>query len=288
MTTPKTFPFNLSDLRYFIIRRKDGLTIKYNIIDPAVVVGGGASSSITTMTKATGSYAHYGLAKWCQHQPAENPLFSTERLDLYIADCTGFRNHYKEFSFSLDCGDILTSYQIHGGAPTEMFVGDKDLSELLAPYVMNESVVGDPRILQIDWDDRKAPKLMASFWPALVEQLEGTALIACQGGHGRSGTGAVCMMMVMNPEYSPADAIIHLRAIHCARAIESKEQHEYIGRVGEYLGRVNDIARIGGVNSFKEEFMKLTHASAAPYQEQLSSDIAAKKVSALDAGVAFD
>lgn len=284
----KTFPFNLSDLRYFIIRRKDGLTIKYNIVDPAIIVNGAG----TALAKAGSVTTHYGggysIAKWCHHNPAEHPLFSTEKLDLYIADCQGFKAHYREFTYALDCGDVLTMYQVNSGLNTVMFEGDKVLAKKLDRYVMREKLVGEPRILQIDWDDRKAPKLMADFWPAIVKEMEGTALIACQGGHGRSGTGAVCMMMVMNPEYSPADAIIHLRAMHCARAIESKEQHEYIGRVGEALGRVNDIERIGKVNSFKEEFLKLTCPSAAPYQEQLEADIKANKTSAVDKGAEFD
>ena len=76
-------------------------------------------------------------------------------------------------------------------------------------------------------------------------------------------------MMVMNPEYSPADAIIHLRAIHCPRAIESGVQHEYIGAFGAFLGRENDIDRVKGVVDFKAEFMKIKHKSAQPYQDRL-------------------
>lgn len=289
--TTKTFPFSLSDLRYFIVRRKDGLTIKYNIIDPAVKVGeaGGplivANGARTTFNGAVS----YGLAKWCKHEPAKLPLFETDGISLYIADCMGFRGHYREFQFALDCGDILTTYQVNSGKNPELFTGDTELATALSPYIDVGKFVKEPRILQIDWDDRKAPKLVPEFWPAIVEQLSGNVVIACQGGHGRSGTGAVCMMMVMNPEYSPADAIIHLRAIHCARAIESKEQHEYIGRVGECLGRKNDIERIGKVNSFKEAFLALTHKSARSYQERLVADLATGKVEKEDnVEVGFD
>lgn len=289
-TANKTFPFSLADLRYFIVRRKDGLTIKYNIVDPAIKVGDATGIvKVPGITTGANSYTNvYSLTKWCKHVPADEPLFETDRVALYIADCMGFRAHYREFTFALDCGDILTDWQVRNGGTPELFAGDKTLSNLLAPYVDQGKLIGEPRVLQIDWDDRKAPKLVPEFWPQIVDQLDGTVVIACQGGHGRSGTGAVCMMMVMNPEYTPADAIIHLRAIHCARAIESKEQHEYIGRVGEYLGRVNDIERIGAVNSFKEEFLALTHKSAKPYQDRLKIDLATGKVEAEDKGAEFD
>lgn len=264
------FPFNIDDLAYFIIRRKDGLTIRYNITK--------SGSNITSLVKANTDSASAGFVKksfseWCHHNPADEPLFSGKNADVYIADCVGFRQHYKEFDTAIDCGAVLTYYQINAGNP-KIFEGDKELISGLDKYVIGD-ITNEAKILKIDWDDRRAPKLKAEFWPELVDRLSGTVVIACQGGHGRSGTSAVCMMMVMNPEYTPADAIIHLRAVHCARAIESKEQHEYIGMVGEYLGRTNDIARIGKVNSFKDEFFAMTHPSAKPYQDRLKKLIEA-------------
>jgi len=280
----KTFPFNFEDLKYFVIRRKDGLTVKYNIVEPEtrLVVGNNVQRPLG-FGNVGGTVQHVckSLSTWCHHNPADKPLFITEPLDLYIADCIGFRNHYKEYTYAIDCGDILTEWQVRGSNP-ELLAGDRTLTKKLAQHVLGKGNALDTKILQIDWDDRKAPNLAPAFWPALVASMKGTSLIACQGGHGRSGTGAVCMMMVMNPEYSPADAIIHLRAVHCARAIESKEQHEYIGRVGEFLGRKNDIDRIGQVNSFKDAFFALKHKSAKPYQARLREEIEAGKAEKVD------
>lgn len=274
------FPFNISDLAYFIIRRKDGLTIRYNIIR-------NDTSLITSLVKAneTSTYANNGYVKksfseWCKHNPAEEPLYSGKYMDLYIADAPGFRGDYKEFDIAIDCGNILSAYQVNANKP-KIFEGEDSLKDGMDEYVIPYSV-NDPKILRIDWDDRRAPRLKPEFWPELVSRLTGTTLIACQGGHGRSGTGAVCMMMVMNKDYTPADAIVHLRAVHCARAIESKEQHEYIGKVGEYLGRVNDIERIGQINSFKDEFFKMTYPSAKPYQDRLKKQIEEGKIESED------
>lgn len=273
------FPFNIDDLAYFVIRRKDGLTIRYNIVK---------GSNITSLVKAntdsatpiSNGYIKKSYSEWCHHNPAEEPLFSGENIDLYIADSSGFRQHYKEFDIAIDCGSILNAYQIYGSKPN-LFEGDKDLKEGMDEYVIPYATL-EPKVLKIDWDDRRAPRLKPEFWTELVSRLSGTAVIACQGGHGRSGTGAVCMMMVLNPEYTPADAIIHLRAVHCARAIESKEQHDYIGMVGEYLGRENDTARIGQVNSFKDAFFALTYKSAKPYQDRLKKLIDDGKTEPID------
>lgn len=282
----KKFPFELKDLKYFIVKRRDGLTIKYNLIDPKTnSIPGNVSTALvkqpgTAGYTATSTYTK-GLSAWCHHNPADLPLFTTEPLDIYIADAQGFRNHYKEFGYAVDCGDILMAWQVR--KDDDLLAGDRKMVQELSKYYSGGNPGIDPRVLRIDWADRKAPLLKPEFWPALVASMEGTAVIACQGGHGRSGTGAVCMMMVMNPEYSPADAIIHLRAIHCARAIESKEQHEYIGMVGQFLGRPNDIARIGDINSFKDAFLGLKLKSAKPYQDRLREDLAKGSVVKADA-----
>lgn len=275
-TAPKTFPFDLKDLKYFIVKRKDGLTIKYNLIDPKLrpIMAGGATSLVkpgVTTGFTSQSYGR-GISGWCHHNPADLPLFTTELLDIYIADAQGFRAHYKEYDYAIDCGDILSAWQIK--KEDDLLAGDRKMVQTLSQYAVGGKGSLDPRVLRVDWADRRAPGLKPEFWPALVASMTGTTVIACQGGHGRSGTGAVCMMMVMNPEYSPADAIIHLRAVHCARAIESKEQHEYIGAVGSFLGRSNDIARIGEINSFKDAFFKLKLKSAKPYQDRLREDMA--------------
>ena len=268
-STSQVFPYELGDLAYFTVRRKDGLIVKYNIVNPGdkkITLPGVSSTAAKVVTQTYPKQETVSFGRWCNHNPADEPLFYKDGVDLYIADVLGFKNHYKEFDTAIDCGSILSSSQVYVLAD-RLLEGDKKLIEALKPFVMRPEL--DPSILVIDWEDRKAPMLKPSFWPALVKKMKGTTLIACQGGHGRSGTGAVCMMMVMNPEYSPADAIIHLRAVHCARAIESKEQHQYIGMVGEFLGRPNDIARIPEIKDFKAEFMKFTFKSSKEYQDRL-------------------
>ena len=261
------FPFALEDLQYWVIKRKDGMVVKYRVVGPTEKSG---NHSITGPYRPpTKAPSLPSLGAWCHHNPATDPVWVGNGVDLYIADASGCRGFKDEFNFLLDCGDILPLSYVRGSADAKLD-GDPELIKLLNKWSIPDKAT--PRCIKIDWDDRAAPPLKFEFWPALSKKLEnvgGTVLTACQGGHGRSGTSLVCLMMVMNPEYSPADAIIHLRAIHCPRAIESGVQHEYIGAFGAFLGRENDIDRVKGVVDFKAEFMKIKHKSAQPYQDRL-------------------
>lgn len=259
------FPFGLEDLQYWVVKRKDGMIVKYRVVGPNDDPKTVSSYPVTPPYVSTPS-----LSGWCQHKPADEPVWVGDGLDLYIADAPGCRGYKDEFDFVLDCGDILPLSYIRNTSQS-ILDGDEELVKLLSKY--GTDLKHQPRVVQVDWEDRAAPPLTPAFWPALYKKLlamGGTALTACQGGHGRSGTSLVCLMMCANPEYSPADAIIHLRAIHCARAIESTTQHNYINMVGKFLKREGDVERVKGIKDFKDAFMKLTLPSCKPYQERLN------------------
>lgn len=267
------FPFGLDDLQYWIVKRKDGMVVKYRVVGPAA---GEERPKLLTMGPPNPSVpTTHSLGGWCKHNPASEPVWVGDKFDLYIADAPGCRTYKEDFDFVLDCGDNITaSYALRGNTDSTL-VGDPTLVSALSKYATTlKSAV---KVLKVDWDDRAAPPLKFEFWPALHKKLSGTVLTACQGGHGRSGTSLVCLMMVANPAYSPADAIIHLRAVHCPRAIESVMQHNYIGEFGVFLGRPNDIERVKGVKDFKQEFLTLTHESSKVYQERVVKEIGGVK-----------
>lgn len=265
------FPFNLEDLKYWVVRRKDGLVVKYTVILPSDVVKEGIIQA-NAYNKALPTQGTVpSLGAWCKHDPAPDPIWQGKDYDLYIADAAGCRKDKGIFDLVLDCGDILT---LPIKQVAQVLEGDDPLIDLLGEHC-TQPIYPPTRVLQIGWDDRKAPPVKETFWTALHEGIKGevgTVLCACQGGHGRSGTSLVCLMMVANPEYTPADAIIHLRAMHCPRAIESEEQHRYINAVGVALGRKGDVERVKGVKDFRAEFLKMTLPSAKPYQERLMKE----------------
>ncbi len=265
------FPFQLDDLLYWVMKRKDGMVVKYRVVGPhegPVRLDNGTKTQLVFPAGAarTSGSTHYG--EWCKHDPAEEPVWTDPQLDLYIANANGCRGYRNDFDIVLDCGNILPLGVIMGGPGDPTLQGDKGFVNALSKFATT-APTKVPKFVKIDWDDREAPPLKFEFWPALYKRSNGTLLTACQGGHGRSGTSLVCLMMVANPDYTPADAIIHLRAIHCSRAIESIAQHKYIGEFGAFLGRPNDIERVSGVKDFKAEFMTLKHKSSKMYQDRL-------------------
>lgn len=261
------FPFALEDLQYWVVKRKDGMVVKYRVVGPEDSKGAIGGQSTYNLPAVTQSYPSTpSLSGWCNHRPAKEAVWLAPNFDLFIADAPGCRMDKEEFDTVIDCGDILPLSYVRNNTSL-VLDGDEDLVKTLKKYGTTPG--NNARCLKIDWDDRAAPPLKFDFWPALVKKLSGTVLTACQGGHGRSGTSLVCLMMATNPEYTPGDAIIHLRAIHCPRAIESVVQHTYINDFGKWLGRDGDVERVKGVKDFKAEFLKLTHPSCKPYQERL-------------------
>jgi hypothetical protein len=270
------FPYFLSDLRYWIIKRKDGIISKTTVI----MKGESGAESVYPLIEPKALPPFTGTDKpvekrFCNHTPSTLPIFTGQNgkgkeIRLFIADATGTRKEKGSFDLILDCGKIFSDYELRA-VPScgNILSGNSKLEEELQKFNIQSPPIATMNTLKIEWEDRAAPTLDPAFWPALAERIEGNILCSCQGGHGRSGTSLVCLMLVMNPEYSAADAIIHLRALHCIRSIESFAQHKYIDSVATYLGRTPDADRIKSMNSFHDAFMKFPHPSAKEYQVRI-------------------
>ncbi len=85
-----------------------------------------------------------------------------------------------------------------------------------------------PKILRLDWRDYSAPDgVPLTFWKEVWKRLPvGKTIIACQGGHGRTGTCIASLMIANGITYK--DAIKHVRKEHCVHAIESAIQEDYL------------------------------------------------------------
>lgn len=256
---PAAFPFEKSDIKYWVIKRKDGVIAKYILTEPVKTL-----PATTTGWNPPATSYYTSFRDFCTHEPnpgKDLPIVDEAGKRIFIADCQGLRKVKYMYDFVLDNGDVLTP----GVNFKPTLVGEDFLISQLRQYV----TVKDPALLKVDWPDRQDPPLHFEFWPAFTDMVTGDIVTACQGGHGRSGTSLVCMMMCLIPDYTPYAAICHLRALHCARAIESKVQHEYIGKFGEFLGRGDDVSKVEEVKDFKEAFLALDLAGAKKYQEQL-------------------
>lgn len=280
MQAQPDFPFKLPDIESWIVKRKDGTAVRYTMKD---ALAGKATSSDTVASSLPAHYAkgqQYSLggsvSAFCKHDPTPLPVFSHKpkaggQVDLYIADSFGARSHQGEFDVLIDGGSVIP---VSRADPK--LEGDYPMTNDLQRFVRQEKTAN--KLIHLDWDDRQAPPVYVEFWPALVVKLEAEAaalkrplkvLTICQGGHGRSGSSLTILMMLWS-DYSPLDAITHLRAIHCPRAIESKVQHEYLNAVGKMLGRPENAHDAEQVKSFKDRFLnEVTSSFAAPYQRRL-------------------
>lgn len=263
-TTPTaSFPYFLSDIDYWVVRRKDGTVAKFSLGNTGEVKGGQAR---TVPTSATQQFPlHSSLSAYCRHEGKE-PVFETDTFTMYIADSPGVKKEKHNFDIIIDCGDVFFPSEFK---VKPLLEGEEGLVRALSKHQLIGGYGPTAKLLQIDWLDRQAPKLSPAFWPDLAKRLKGDVVINCQGGHGRSGTGLVCLLMATHPAYSPLDGIIQLRALHCPRAIESVVQHEYLNEVAAYLKRPQNALHDAEIKNYREEFTHLKVKGVGVYQEWL-------------------
>lgn len=270
MSAVSTFPFKLDDLVSWTVRRTDGAVTKFSLTTIEVSKASEPTKSVGSAV-SSGTKAGWGLASYCSHVPKAKdlPVFYLDAADrttktplaLYVGS-VGSKAVKDSFDFVVDCGNVLTTWDL----PDRTLEGDGELVKALSSHIVD---VPSVRVLKVDWFDRAAPTLDPAFWPALNTHLHGDVMTCCQGGHGRSGTSFVCLLLCNAPDYDALDAIIHLRAVHCARAIESQVQHEYINAVAEHLGRKANAKELGDVHDYKGAFMAMTKPTAMATKKML-------------------
>ena len=270
--SPGVFPFKLEDLKSWIIKRKDGTVTRVLLTTAAVVNKGNNTDTKTEVieTKTTGTTGRvvHGFGTFCNHKPDSDPIVEFTREDssvlrLYIGSMSGARAAKDTFDFIVDCGDIFNTWQLKGD---KVLSGDEELATALQPYI---STPTETRILKVDWDDRAAAPVLPEFWPELDKLIYGDVMTCCVGGHGRSGTSFVCLLLTNAKDYDALDAIVHLRAVHCPRAIESVAQHEYINEVATFLGRTANAKAAEGITDYKQTFMQSTKPTAVATRKAL-------------------
>lgn len=276
------FPFSLDDIRGWIIKRKDGIIVRYTLTNAQDLAKTQSSPNVTVGTGNwfTSKKSYSSFSDWCDHcpDPANPPVFQKDGIALYIADAPGARKSYSKFDVAIDGGNALT---VAGEHDLPFLFGDPMFNRL--NRFVNKTGYkpeGNTKILKIRWYDRAAPPVAPTFWPNLLAMLQDlrkkenkerlNVLTICQGGHGRSGSALVALMMCLEESYTPLDALTHIRALHCARAIESKEQHEYLNELAKLLKREPDALDAEEVKSFKARLLA-EDKFAQVYKDQVST-----------------
>ena len=246
------FPFKLEDLRSWTLKRSDGTVTKFVLSNENISTYQSPAQQALTQTTTVQSRVTSGYGDFCQHKPGEVPSALFERpegpLKLWVANMSGARTTKDNFDFVIDAGDILSLY----GYNNKLLEGDSELVQALKPFAVEYPKT---RILKIDWNDRQAPDVVPEFWSELNKWIYGDVMTCCVGGHGRSGTTFTCLLLNNAPDYDALDAVIHLRAVHCPRAIESIIQHDYINDVARHLGREENAKKAGQITDYRGAFM---------------------------------
>jgi hypothetical protein len=278
------FPFSLADITGWIIKRKDGTVIK------TIIASGDAQKQPVSTVRfpQTSTVWNKSYSAWCDHEPhpeKDAPIFQAEGIGLWVGDCLGAKKSWKEFDLCIDGGNVL---DVPGEYDLPLLYGDPKLKAALSRYLTQKPASkpqeGATRILKIRWADRNAPPAVPEFWDKLLEEIRAMrdkggfsdtnplrVMTICQGGHGRSGSAAAILTMLLS-DYTPLDALTHIRAMHCARAIESKIQHEYLNEIADHLGRPANALEAEGVSSFKARLLKMTSKWAEAAQARLKAD----------------
>lgn len=272
------FPFNLSDIEAWVIKRKDGSIVRY-VLEDFDIPGKHVTKPGPTPYVNHGWSRDYSLSGFCIHTPTpEKPIFTyrgfANPVNLCVGDNSGAKIAKGKFDFVIDGGNVIYPYE-----SSRILRGDEEVVTLLAKHTLPE-MANKPRIVHLEWADRQAPPVHPQFWVDLSQMLYGDVMTSCQGGHGRSGSAAVILMMNWT-DYSALEAIIHLRAVHCPRAIESTVQHDYINWVARYLGREANAHDAEKITDYKAAFLKLTSPFAKEAQDVLNN--VAPKVVVTDA-----
>lgn len=267
------FPFKLENLKSWTLKRTDGTVTKF-VLSSTALVGTKTESGISRLplsSSQTQNRTVSGYGSYCAHTPGSIPSAIFERpegpLKLWVANMSGARTTKDKFEFVIDAGDIISLYS--GNYTSKLLDGDPELVAALNPYGVE---IPKTRLLKIDWNDRAAPDVIPEFWTRLNEIIYGDVMTCCVGGHGRSGTTFTCLLLNNAPDYDALDAIIHLRAVHCPRAIESIVQHEYINDVATYLGREANAKQASQISDYKAAFMNSTKPTAIATRKYLGWD----------------
>jgi len=268
-----TFPFKLDNLKSWTLKRTDGTVTKFVLSSAALVETNKEIPRLPSSSSNASNRTTSGYGSYCAHTPTNVPLAEFDRgddqlpLKLWVANMAGARATKDKFEFVIDAGDIISLYT--GNYTNKLLEGDPELVKALGKFSVD---VLQTRLLKIDWDDRQAPNVIPEFWTELNKMLYGDIMTCCVGGHGRSGTTFVCLLLNNAPDYDALDAIIHIRAVHCPRAIESMHQHEYINDVATFLKREANAKQASAITDYKAAFMASTKPTAIATRKMLGWD----------------
>lgn len=160
----------------------------------------------------------------CVHY-GDKVVFEKDGKKLYAASGGGLKDAIREgkgkWDLIIDLANNITATSFISARSSKRF-------EPLKAYTYGAGQIKS-EVLQLDWPDMGIAPATIDFWRNLWEMLPEKTVVACMGGHGRTGTCLAALMIASGEAYE--DAVKHVRKMHCKEAVESHSQESYLHRL---------------------------------------------------------
>lgn len=175
------------------------------------------ASTVTTGSPYSSTTTSY---KSCSHK-GDKVIFESQGKQLCASNNSSLDEWSGKWQLIIDLAGVVsvpnTAPFISTAAPARF----KELSK----YVGKERELPS-EVLRLYWTDMGIPPVGLAFWQSLWEQLPAKTVIACMGGHGRTGTCLASFMITNGVDYY--SAVETVRTEHCHKAIETIGQERYL------------------------------------------------------------
>lgn len=154
----------------------------------------------------------------CSH-PGDTVIFEHEGKQLFASNNHSLKEMSGKWDLIIDLANIISNTD-------NSFVKPGQLGKFDALKAYTPSNKLPSEVLRLNWPDMGAPLCTLDFWLTLWKILPAKSVIACMGGHGRTGTCLAALMIAAGVDYF--QAVKDVRSIHCHKAIESMAQMKYL------------------------------------------------------------
>lgn len=154
--------------------------------------------------------------------PGDKVIFEFNGKSLFASNTHSLREYSSKWDLIIDLAGVVsqvsTKDSFIGITAPKRFVG-------LKKWIFKEKTVPS-EVLRLHWTDMGIPPVGLDFWLDLWELLPAKTVIACFGGHGRTGTCIGSLMIAAGIDYY--SAITTVRTEHCEKAVETTGQEQYL------------------------------------------------------------
>lgn len=189
-------------------------------LSEAIKNGSASIKQVNSTNHQNSNAAGYTTYKSCSH-PGDKVLFDYEGKQLFGSNNSSIREWSGKWQLIIDLAGVVTIPNVTSFISAASSAKFKELSK----YVGKEKELPS-EVLRLYWTDMGVPPVGLEFWQQLWAKLPEKTVIACMGGHGRTGTCLAAFMIANGVDFY--SAVETVRKEHCEKAIETLGQEKYL------------------------------------------------------------